>query len=261
MEVWRGNRILSGSTHHEPAEQAGLPAQQAHDVWIRFRMEWVVFGPCFDDSAGEGFRVAENFYSSSCPNAESIVKQTVDIKRSQAPPTIAGTLRLFFHDCFVERCDASIMIASPTGDAEKNFTEICRYQETGVSHCNRFSDRLYNFSSSSPVDPSLNPDYAKRLKVTCSKEVDPGEISDLDPDTPFTFDNVYYKNLVGGKGLFSSDQVLFSDSASQPTVLDFAKSPGNFNGAVITAIRKLGRVGVKTGNQGEIRRDCTTFNS
>ncbi|CAN6702929.1 unnamed protein product [Malus baccata var. baccata] len=331
-------------------------------------------------------QLAENFYSSSCPNVESIVKQAVDIKRRQAPPTIAGTLRLFFHDCFVEGCDASIMIASPNGDAEKDFADnlslpgdgfdtmikakqaveaqcpgvvscadilamaardcvfcasvvlrllSCHIHWTmyyfsdvphsnflqaggpsfpvklgrrdgliskasrvagnlpepfldllqlktmfakhnlsltdvialsgahtlGVSHCNRFSDRLYNFSSSSPVDPSLNPDYAKRLMVTCSKEADPGAISDLDPDTPFTFDNVYYKNLVGGKGLLSSDQVLFSDSASKPTVLDFAKNPGNFNGAFVAAMRKLGRVGVKTGIQGEIGRDCTTFNS
>lgn len=129
----------------------------------------------------------------------------------------------------------------------------------GFSHCGRFSDRLYNFSSNSPVDPSLDPGYAKQLMGACPINAD--QVINLDPETPDTFDNAYYRNLVAGKGLLSSDQVLFSDSASRPTVIDFANNPGNFNGAFITAMRKLGRVGVKTGDQGQIRTDCTTFNS
>lgn len=131
----------------------------------------------------------------------------------------------------------------------------------GFSHCNRFADRLYSFSSSSAVDPSLDPDYAKQLMSACPKDVDPSIAIDMDPQTPRTFDNVYYQNLVAGKGLFTSDEVLFSDLASQSTVVDFANSPGEFSGAFITAMRKLGRVDVKTGSEGEIRTDCTAFNS
>ena len=131
----------------------------------------------------------------------------------------------------------------------------------GFSHCSRFANRLYSFSSSSLVDPSLNSDYAKQLEAACPQNVDPSIAIDMDPVTPRTFDNVYYQNLVSGKGLFTSDQVLYTDPASQSTVVDFANSPGDFNGAFITAMRKLGRVGVKTGNNGEIRRDCTAFNS
>ncbi|WJZ82969.1 hypothetical protein VitviT2T_002688 [Vitis vinifera] len=71
----------------------------------------------------------------------------------------------------------------------------------------------------------------------------------------------YYQNLVAGKGLFTSDEALFSDPSSQPIVTDFANNPGEFNGAFITVMRRLGRVCVKTGDQGEIRKDCTTFNS
>lgn len=128
----------------------------------------------------------------------------------------------------------------------------------GFSHCNRFADRLY---SSSTVDTTLDPDYAKQLEAACPRNVDPSIAIDIDPVTPRTFDNVYYQNLVAKKGLFTSDQVLFTDSESQPTVVDFANNPGAFNGAFITAMRKLGRVGIKTGNIGEIRRDCTAFNS
>ena len=50
---------------------------------------------------GEG-QLVENFYGSSCPNVESIVSQAVSTKFSQTFTTIPATLRLFFHDCFVE---------------------------------------------------------------------------------------------------------------------------------------------------------------
>ncbi|XP_054799380.1 peroxidase 57-like [Prosopis cineraria] len=57
------------------------------------------------------------FYKSSCPKAESIVKQVVQ-KRFNSDRTItAALLRMHFHDCFVQGCDASILIDST--DAEK----------------------------------------------------------------------------------------------------------------------------------------------
>ncbi|KAL3747912.1 hypothetical protein ACJRO7_016691 [Eucalyptus globulus] len=50
------------------------------------------------------------FYAASCPAAESIVRNTVR-SASSSDPTIPGKLlRLLFHDCFVEGCDASVLI-------------------------------------------------------------------------------------------------------------------------------------------------------
>lgn len=82
----------------------------------------------------------------------------------------------------------------------------------------------------------------------------------MDPTTPRNFDNAYYKNLQQGKGLFTSDQVLFTDSRTKATVNQFASDNNAFQNAFISAITKLGRVGVKTGNQGEIRIDCSKVN-
>ncbi|KAH6831696.1 peroxidase superfamily protein [Perilla frutescens var. hirtella] len=66
-------------------------------------------------SQGQGTRVG--FYSSSCPRVESIVQSTVR-SHFQSNPTIApGLLRMHFHDCFVEGCDASILIDG--ADTEK----------------------------------------------------------------------------------------------------------------------------------------------
>lgn len=99
-----------------------------------------------------------------------------------------------------------------------------------------------------------------QLRGMCPVRVDPTIAIDMDPTTPRIFDNAYYKNLQQGKGLFTSDQILFSDGRSRDTVVRFASDKEAFNGAFISAITKLGRVGVKTGNQGEIRRDCTLVN-
>lgn len=47
-------------------------------------------------------QLVENFYGSNCPNLEQIVTQSVQTKFAQTFVTIPATLRLFFHDCFVE---------------------------------------------------------------------------------------------------------------------------------------------------------------
>ena len=127
----------------------------------------------------------------------------------------------------------------------------------GFSHCNQFSKRIY---SKAGIDPTLNRQYALELRKMCPVNVDPRIAINMDPTTPRTFDNAYYKNLQQGKGLFTSDQVLHTDTRSRPTVNLFASNNNAFNQAFITAITKLGRVGVLTGNQGEIRRDCSKVN-
>uniref|UniRef100_I1MVN6 peroxidase n=1 Tax=Glycine max TaxID=3847 RepID=I1MVN6_SOYBN len=66
-------------------------------------------------------QLSPNHYAKTCPNLESIVRQAVTKKFQQTFVTVPATLRLFFHDCFVQGCDASVLIAS-TGNnqAEKD---------------------------------------------------------------------------------------------------------------------------------------------
>ncbi|KAG7643627.1 hem peroxidase superfamily [Arabidopsis suecica] len=58
-----------------------------------------------------------NFYHSSCPGAEDIVRQIVwkkvEANRSLAPKL----LRVHYHDCFVRGCDASLLLDSVAGKA------------------------------------------------------------------------------------------------------------------------------------------------
>ncbi|PUZ52390.1 hypothetical protein GQ55_6G265800 [Panicum hallii var. hallii] len=130
----------------------------------------------------------------------------------------------------------------------------------GFAHCTRFLKRLYNYSSSTPTDPSFNPDYAQQLKQACPPNVGETIAVNMDPVSPITFDNKYYTNLQYGLGLFTSDQVLYTDGATKEIVDKFAGNQKEFFDAFVAAMIKLGRLGVKTGNDGEIRKVCTAFN-
>eukprot|EP00256_Glycine_max_P055166 XP_014622240.1 peroxidase 56-like [Glycine max] len=130
----------------------------------------------------------------------------------------------------------------------------------GFSRCNQSSKRIYNFKRRKSIDHTLNPAYAKQLKQVCPKNVDPRLAIDIDPVTPRTFDNQYYKNLQQGRGLLASDQALFTHKRTRDLVNLFASNNTAFEASFVSATTKLGRIGVKTGNQGEIRRDSTMVN-
>jgi peroxidase len=110
------------------------------------------------------------------------------------------------------------------------------------------------------VDPSLNQAYAAQLANSCPEYSNTDNAVFLDPVTPGVFDNQYFKNLQNGKGLFFSDQILYSDIRSQPLVNQWAESSTSFEQAFVSAITNLARVGVKTGFAGNIRKDCLAFN-
>ncbi|KAK9273301.1 hypothetical protein L1049_018108 [Liquidambar formosana] len=51
-----------------------------------------------------------NFYAISCPPAEFMVRNSVRSATSDDPSIPGKLLRLLFHDCFVEGCDASVLL-------------------------------------------------------------------------------------------------------------------------------------------------------
>ena len=55
-------------------------------------------------------QLSENFYASTCPNVELIVRQAVTTKYQQTTITAPATLRMFFHDCFVGVCSLVVIL-------------------------------------------------------------------------------------------------------------------------------------------------------
>ncbi|GLT74281.1 hypothetical protein SLA2020_460870 [Shorea laevis] len=62
-------------------------------------------------------QLSSNFYATTCPNALSIINKAVVSAVSNEARMGASLLRLHFHDCFVNGCDASILL-----DDTSNFT-------------------------------------------------------------------------------------------------------------------------------------------
>ncbi|KAI4971501.1 hypothetical protein ZWY2020_002415 [Hordeum vulgare] len=84
-----------------------------------FLMVVVVLAPLLAGAAGG--KLSTRFYDRNCPNLQSIVRSAMAQAVAAEPRMGASILRLFFHDCFVNGCDASILLddtASFTG--EKN---------------------------------------------------------------------------------------------------------------------------------------------
>ncbi|KAL6593992.1 hypothetical protein ACP70R_048893 [Stipagrostis hirtigluma subsp. patula] len=50
------------------------------------------------------------YYHEKCPQAEAIVKGVMKKAVYQNPGIGAGVIRMLFHDCFVEGCDASVLL-------------------------------------------------------------------------------------------------------------------------------------------------------
>ncbi|KAJ1420916.1 Secretory peroxidase [Sesbania bispinosa] len=51
-----------------------------------------------------------SFYRNTCPKVHSIVREVVRAVSKKDPRMLASLVRLHFHDCFVQGCDASILL-------------------------------------------------------------------------------------------------------------------------------------------------------
>ncbi|KAJ1273256.1 hypothetical protein BS78_06G265600 [Paspalum vaginatum] len=303
-------------------------------------------------------QLRQNYYASSCPSAESTVRSVISQRLQQSFAVGPGTLRLFFHDCFVRGCDASVMLMAPNGDDEshsgadatlspdavdainkakaavealpgcagkvscadilamaardvvsllggpsygvelgrldgKTFNRaivkhvlpgpgfnldqlnslfaqngltqtdmiaLSGAHTIGVTHCDKFVRRIYTFKQRLAWNPPMNLEYLRSLRRICPINYSPTSFAMLDVSTPRVFDNAYFNNLRYNKGLLASDQVLFTDRRSRPTVNLFAANSTAFHEAFVAAMAKLGRIGLKTGSDGEVRRVCTAVN-
>lgn len=106
------------------------------------------------------------------------------------------------------------------------------------------------------MDPSLNPSFAAKLKSICPlKNQAKNAGTTLDPSSA-TFDNTYYKLILQGKSIFSSDQALVDTPKTKELVSKFATSKEAFYNAFVKSMIKMSSI---NGGQ-EVRKDCRVVN-
>ncbi|XP_057774441.1 peroxidase 66 [Salvia miltiorrhiza] len=293
-----------------------------------------------------------HYYDQTCPQAQTIIYEAVQKASTRDPKVPARILRMFFHDCFIRGCDASVLVDStPNKKAEKDgppnlslaafyvidaaktkLEKICpktvscadilavaardavvlsggpswsvaagrkdgkisRANETlnlpspssntsqliqsfaqrglstkdlvalsgghtlGFSHCSSFEGRLRNFSVAHDTDPSLQPQLAAELKRKCPKPNGDRNAGQFLDSTASVFDNDYYARVVGGKGVFVSDQSLMGDYRTRWMAEAFARDQALFFKEFADSMLRLGSVGVV--EDGRVRENCRVVN-
>ncbi|PRQ60597.1 putative peroxidase [Rosa chinensis] len=269
---------------------AGLVRLHFHDCFVRGCDASVLIDSTSSNTAEKdapannpslrGFEVIDNAKA----RLESICKGVVscaDIVAFAARDSVELTGGLGY-DVPAGRRDGRVSVASdtftnlppPTANvnqltqlfSNKGFTQdemvtLSGAHTIGRSHCSSFSNRLYNFNATTKQDPSLDPRYAEQLKQQCPQgNTNPNLVVAMNPFSPFTTDVSYYADILANRGLFTSDQTLITNSATANQVNQNARNPFLWNNKFAAAMVKMGRLGVLTGNDGEIRAKCRVFN-
>ncbi|KAK2444836.1 peroxidase P7 [Trifolium repens] len=296
-------------------------------------------------------QLSTNFYSKSCPKLSSTVKSTLQSAISKETRMGASILRLFFHDCFVNGCDGSILLddtssftgeknANPNRNSARGFNVIDNIKTAvenvcpgvvscadilaiaaadsvailggptwnvklgrrdaktasqsaantaipaptsnlntltsmfsavglstkdlvalsgahtiGQARCTNFRARIYN-------ETNIDTSFASTRQSKCPKASGSGDnnLAPLDLQTPTSFDNNYFKNLVNKKGLLHSDQQLFNGGSTNSIVSGYSTNPSSFSSDFAAAMIKMGDIKPLTGSKGEIRKNCRRTN-
>ncbi|MBA0787778.1 hypothetical protein Gotri_026318 [Gossypium trilobum] len=295
-------------------------------------------------------QLSPNYYSSTCPQALSIVKAEVAAAIKNETRIGASLLRLHFHDCFVNGCDGSVLlddnstfigektavpnnnsargfnvvdnikarlekacpgvvscadilaiaardsvvrlggplwkvrlgrrdstsasrsaanasIPPPTSNLSalissfsaqglsiKNLVALSGSHTIGLARCTSFRSHIYN-------DTNIDPSFANSLRRICPRSGNDSVLAPLDRQTPTSFDNLYYKNLLDKKGLLHSDQEIFNGSSlTDGLVKMYAADTSLLFKEFAKSMIKMGNIKPLTGNAGEIRINCRKAN-
>ncbi|GJN20155.1 hypothetical protein PR202_gb07496 [Eleusine coracana subsp. coracana] len=131
----------------------------------------------------------------------------------------------------------------------------------GVTHCSVIRDRLYNFNGTGLPDPSMDPTYVWILTTfACPKNPTFDNIVFLDdPSSILIVDKSYYTQIKNRRGVLAVDQAL-GDHKSTAWMVNFLSDTDFFPSMFSYALNKLGALDVKTGTNGEIRKNCRRTN-
>ncbi|KAL6982738.1 peroxidase [Sarracenia purpurea var. burkii] len=234
------------------------------------------------------------FYQFSCPEVNDVVMSVLQKAIAEDPRIAASLLRLHFHDCFVQsggpswelplgRRDSrtaslsgsNLNIPAPNSTIQNLITFFQRQgldqtdlvalsggHTIGLARCVTFKQRLYNQNGNNQPDATLEKTYSEGLRAVCPNAGGDNNLSPLDFASPAKFDNTYFKLILWGKGLLTSDEVLLTGDAGETTELvkAYAQDESLFFGQFAKSMWRLGNISPLTGFNGEVRKNCRRIN-
>ncbi|KAM7474679.1 hypothetical protein LguiB_021922 [Lonicera macranthoides] len=126
------------------------------------------------------------------------------------------------------------------------------------------TQRLYNFNGGGS-NPAIHPNLLPELKQTCPPNGDVNVRLPIDQGSEHKFDIQILQDIRAGFDVLQSDARLYDDEATRNVVDSYFGflSPifgPSFELDFVKSMVKMGRIDVKTGSQGMIRRACGAFN-
>ncbi|XP_078149489.1 cationic peroxidase 1-like [Carex rostrata] len=79
----------------------------------------LIFAVLLSFPSAYGVDLEPNYYEAKCPNIEGAIANAVATEEGKNQGICAGVIRLFFHDCFVNGCDGSVLLDFPDLSSEK----------------------------------------------------------------------------------------------------------------------------------------------
>ncbi|OVA14835.1 Plant peroxidase [Macleaya cordata] len=135
----------------------------------------------------------------------------------------------------------------------------------GKSRCLSFKPRIYDQTIEEERDHyKRNTVFRRILRSICPQSGRDNAVVPLDLKTPAKFDNQYFRNILQGKGLLNSDNVLISQDIEgkiTKKVWAYASDQQLFFRSFVNSVMKMGNINVLTGEQGEIHRNCRFVNN
>ncbi|KAK7331261.1 hypothetical protein VNO77_25481 [Canavalia gladiata] len=162
-----------------------------------------------------------SFYRNTCPNVHSIVREVVREVSKKDPRMLASLVRLHFHDCFVQGCDASILLnntatieseqqALPNNNSIRGLDVVNQIKTAvenacpGVVSCADILTLASEISSVLAHGPDWKVPLGRRDSLTANRT-----LANLNLPAPF-FNLTELKSAFARQGLSTTDLVALS---------------------------------------------------
>ncbi|KAG6514640.1 hypothetical protein ZIOFF_025009 [Zingiber officinale] len=138
------------------------------------------------------------------------------------------------------------------GLSPRDMTALSGGHTIGLAQCSNFAAHIYN-------DCNADPSFVASRRRICSPDGG-GNLAPIDSETPFRFDNAYYRGLVARRGLLHSDQELLNGGSQDALVRQYSADGEAFAGDFAAAMVKMGALSPRPGTTGEVRLKCSKLN-